>query len=385
MKKFMLALTIFTVFVSVTKAKSSITIYGVMDTGIIYTKDIKNKNINVNNKFELKSSTIQGSRIGFKGIEDLGAGIKTLFNIETSFVHGSSFNTTNNILFHRRSVIGLNSNFGTILLGRQTNFADIISAYTSIADFGSFTSSTGSDLSRLQGARTNNSITYTTNNLNGFTGSILYGFGETLSKISSGKAFGIGTKYEYGPLSLGINYYQNNTNITSIDTNIKTNNIISSTVTHTLNNESATILNIVASYQFRQTRIYTNWSQVQQKLNSIEFTHLTIANRLTNATLKLSEKADMYELGTAYQLNSKIKLLASIQYTEAKFNGLDGKGRLTQISLGTNYLLSKRTGLYIVISNIHSINMANPGAIGANPINNDIGQTAIGIGIKHKF
>lgn len=393
MKKSMLALAIFFVLASATQAKSSAAIYGIIDTGIVYTNDIKNKNnANISNKFELKSHNMQSSHIGFKGTEDLGAGIKIVFNMETSFINnGNSYfdtSTINNTLFHQRSVIGLNNNFGTVLLGRQTNFANIINIYTSIVDFGNFTSNAGSNLSRLQGNHTNNSITYTTNNLNGFTSSVLYGFSEKPNKISDIKIFGIGSKYERGPLGLGLNYYENNTNTNKLITNVKLhNNNVSPFIANTLNNndESIKIFNIVASYQFKSARIYGNWSHVKQNLNTAASTHLTIANRLTNATLKLSEKANMYELGTTYKLNPTIKLLASMQHTEANFNGLDGKGRLTQINLGTNYILSKRTDLYVVVSNIRSTKMTNPGAIGVNPTGSDASQTAVGIGIKHKF
>jgi predicted porin len=105
-------------------------------------------------------------------------------------------------------VVGLAGGFGTVLLGRQTDFADTISAYTSVNDFGGVTSNSGSGLNRLQGVRTNNSISYTTNNLSGFTGNLIYGFGEQAGKTSAGQAFGIGGKYDNGPLGLGINYYQ---------------------------------------------------------------------------------------------------------------------------------------------------------------------------------
>lgn len=77
---------------------------------------------------------------------------------------------TSSNLFRRKSVVGLSGGFGTVLLGRQTDFADTISAYTAVADFGGVVANSGSSLNRLQGTRTNNSVSYTTANLSGFTG-----------------------------------------------------------------------------------------------------------------------------------------------------------------------------------------------------------------------
>ncbi|MFX7854123.1 porin, partial [Acinetobacter baumannii] len=77
-------------------------------------------------------------------------------------------------------------------VGRQTDFADTISAYTAVQDFGGWVNNSGSGLDRLQGTRTNNSISYTTNSLNGFTGNLMYGFGETAGQTSAGQSFGIG-------------------------------------------------------------------------------------------------------------------------------------------------------------------------------------------------
>ncbi|MFX7549029.1 porin, partial [Acinetobacter baumannii] len=78
----------------------------------------------------------------------------------------------------------------------------------------------GSGLDRLQGTRTNNSISYTTNSLNGFTGNLMYGFGETAGQTSAGQSFGIGGKYDNGPLGLGINYYQSKAGSTPSDVSL---------------------------------------------------------------------------------------------------------------------------------------------------------------------
>lgn len=390
MKKSLLALAVLGAFAGAAQAQSSVTIYGIVDTGVTYTSKAQTPagGTNTGSKFAMNSGVIQGSRIGFKGVEDLGGGLNAVFNLETGFnndngaLNGQDSATSNN-LFRRKSVVGLNGGFGTVLLGRQTDFADTISAYTAVNDFGGVISNSGSGLSRLQGTRTNNSINYTTNNLGGFTGNLMYGFGETAGKTSAGQSFGLGGKYDNGPLGLGINYYQSKQGPTPSDTSLIAGSAAAVTAGNT-GNTAAKVLNVVASYQFGPARVYGNYSRVKQDLNTAAVTGLTAPTRLTAATLGLSKKADMYELGTAYSLTPSLKLLGSVQYTRADFDGLSGKGKLTQFNLGTDYWLSKRTDLYAFVSNLRAKDMKNPGVF-ADTTGNDASQTAVTVGIRHKF
>ncbi|MFL9880122.1 porin [Herbaspirillum rhizosphaerae] len=402
MKKSLLALAVLGAFAGAAQAQSSVTIYGIVDTGITYTSKAVTPagGTNTGSKFAVNSGTIQGSRIGFKGVEDLGGGLNAVFQLETGFTNDNgglqgSDSVTSSNLFRRKSVVGLNGGFGTVLLGRQTDWADTISAYTAVNDFGGVTQNSGSALNRLQGTRTNNSIAYTTNNLGGFTGQAMYGFGETAGKTSAGQSFGLGVKYDNGPLGLGANYYQAKGGPTPSDTSLipAAGATVANLATTTANtgNTALKVFNLVASYQFGPARVYGNWSRVKQDLNTqaglaglATPVALTAANRTTTATLANSRKADMWELGTAYSLTPSLKLLAAVEYTTASFDGLNGKGKLTQYNLGTDYWLSKRTDLYAFVSNLRAKDMKNPGVVG-DTTGNDSSQTAVTVGIRHKF
>ncbi|WP_343585673.1 porin [Herbaspirillum sp.] len=388
MKKSLLALAVLGAFAGAAQAQSSVTIYGIVDTGVVYQSKVATSGGNTGSKFSLNSGVVQGSRIGFKGVEDLGGGLSAVFNLETGFTNdngglqGSDAVTSSN-LFRRKSVVGLAGGFGSVLVGRQTDFADTISSFTSVADFGGVVSNSGSGLSRLQGTRTNNSISYTTNNLGGFTGNLIYGFGETAGKTSAGQAFGIGGKYENGPLGLGLNYYQSKAGATPSDTSLIPNGttVTSNVYTNAANVGSTgqKVLNVVGSYQFGPARVYANYSRVKQDLNTFG----TAGFAPTSATLAVAKKADMYEVGTAYTLNPSLKLLAAVQHTRAEFDTVSNKGKLTQISVGADYWLSKRTDLYAFLSNIRATDMINPGV--SDSTGNDSSQTALAVGIRHKF
>ncbi len=390
MKKSLLALAVLGAFAGAAQAQSSVTIYGIIDTGVVYQSKVATATGGTGSKFSVNSGVIQGSRIGFKGAEDLGGGLSAVFNLEAGFSNDTGAlddSKTSNTLFRRKSVVGLTGNFGSVLVGRQTDFADTISAYTSVKDFGGWTSNAGSGLDRLQGTRTNNSVSYTTSNLNGFTGNLMYGFGETAGQTSAGQAFGIGGKYDNGPLGLGINYYQSKAGTTPADTSL-----LAATGTNQYTNGNSTgssaqkVLNVAASYQFGPARVYGNYSRVKQDLNTQA--NLTAAgvgslSTLSNRTLAASTKADIYEIGTAYSLTPSLNLLAAVDHTRANFDGVSNKAKLTQVSLGTDYWLSKRTDLYALLAYTKTSDMANPGV--SNSSGTDGNQGAVAVGIRHKF
>ena len=90
MKKSLLALAVLGAFAGAAQAQSSVTIYGIVDTGITYTSKVGSvagtpAATATGSRFGLNSDILQGSRIGFKGVEDLGGGLSAVFNLETGF------------------------------------------------------------------------------------------------------------------------------------------------------------------------------------------------------------------------------------------------------------------------------------------------------------
>lgn len=386
MKKSLLALAVLGAFAGAAQAQSSVTIYGIIDSGVVYTsKAVNATGTGTGSKFGVNSGVLQSSRLGFRGAEDLGGGMQALFVLESGFKNDTGAlddSKTTNTLFRRKSLVGLSGNFGSVLLGRNTDYADVISSYTSVGDFFGVTGAVGHNLDRLEGTRTNNSVTYTTNNIAGFTGNLMYGFGESAGQTSAGQAFNVGGKYDNGPLGLGINYYQSKQGATPADTNLLVGTTGLGDATQA-GNSAFKVLTLAASYQFGAARVYGNYSRVKQDLNTGSPT------ALASKTLSAANKADIYEIGTAYSLTPSLKLMGAVTHTRADFNS-SAKGKLTQFSLGTDYFLSKRTDLYAIVANIRASDMANTGVFGDAVGNSTIGgadgsQTAVAVGIRHKF
>src|ERR1700761_3088008 len=102
-------------------AQSSVTLYGVLDAGLLYTsRTLGAKGVNAGHQYSLIDSGDQGSRFGMRGTEDLGAGLSAIFDLESgiSMVNGR-FGNSNGNFFGRQAWIGLTGGFGTLQAGLQ--------------------------------------------------------------------------------------------------------------------------------------------------------------------------------------------------------------------------------------------------------------------------
>ncbi|MFC5473512.1 porin [Paraherbaspirillum soli] len=370
MKKTAFALAALALIGANVQAQSNVTIYGVVDTSITYTSKVGAKN---DKRFSLDSGDLSTSRIGFKGVEDLGSGLKAIFQLENGFNADDGSLATANTLFDRKSVVGLAGGFGTVTLGRQTDFLeDIGNKYTSVQTFGGNGVKGGhfNNLDRISGARTNNSIRYDSNNVSGFTGNLFYGFGEVAGKTSAGQTFGFGGNYANGPFGIGAAYFQTKLAADAApakagDTDLKT-------------------FTLGASYQAGPAKIYGAWSQAKRPLATA-----TAATGLVNITT--ATKANIFDLGVDYALSGNLHLLGSVIFDRADISRKTAgstKGKTTQLNLGVDYFLSKRTDVYALYSNQRSTDVNNPGVINAAysvaPAD-DSNQNVLRVGLRHKF
>jgi predicted porin len=112
MKKSLLALAVLGAFAGVASAQSSVTLYGTIDLNAKYVK-----NDGSDRRVALSQDGINSSQLGFKGIEDLGGGLKAGF-VLLSGVNADT-GTSNSKFWNRRSTVSLMGNFGEIRLGRD--------------------------------------------------------------------------------------------------------------------------------------------------------------------------------------------------------------------------------------------------------------------------
>jgi predicted porin len=153
MKKTLLGLVALGGFVGGASAQSSVTVFGTLDLSAKYVK-----NDGSARRLSLSQDSLNGSQLGFRGIEDLGGGLKARFLFEAGV--NPDTGTTNAKFFNRRSNLGLSGALGELRLGRD--YTPNFLVQTLFDAFGA-TTGMGSSLNVAQlygGTRLDNSIGY---------------------------------------------------------------------------------------------------------------------------------------------------------------------------------------------------------------------------------
>ncbi|MBI5254961.1 MAG: porin [Burkholderiales bacterium] len=218
MKKSLLALATLGLFAGAAAAQSTVTLFGIVDAGFARVSGGGKSNKGITN------SGLNSSRLGFRGVEDLGGGLKAGFWLEGQLNNdtGDGATTGGALNFQRRSTLSLMGGFGEVRVGR-----DYTPVFLTIAGYEPFgvngvgqtyahTSTALVGGNTANAARANNSVQYfLPANLGGFNGSVMYAFGEndavavTPTTPGADKAtgyFGFHVGYGAGPLGVRASY-----------------------------------------------------------------------------------------------------------------------------------------------------------------------------------
>jgi predicted porin len=193
MQKKLIALAVASVASGAAFAQTNVTMYGIADAGYVYSSGDAVRGVPGNNEFSgIQSGLLSGSRLGFRGEEALGNGLKAVFTLEYSLnIDNNSGVGNTGGLNARQQFVGLAGNFGQVALGRQYSPGYQATANNDPAGGAAFepqsymTAQAGNTITPNSGARWNNAISYTTPNWGGFTGKAIYSFGENDTYINA--------------------------------------------------------------------------------------------------------------------------------------------------------------------------------------------------------
>lgn len=397
MKKSVFALACFGAF-GAAHAQSTVQIYGVTTAGIGYVDKVTTTGRNTGSRIGLDSGQYTQSRLGFRGTEDLGGGLKAQFVIEGGFTMDNGASGQGGATFGRRTTIGLAGGLGSIEFGRRKDYTDFIAnQYSTSSRMLPFTGKVhGNNMDRATGERSNNMVYYLTPKIGGFQGNLTYGFGEVAGSVSTGQSLGFGGNYTGGPFGIGFAYWQSKrgtTGATSSDQGAASNAGCNTT---TLGNPGDTCIKVWmlgTSYDIGDLKLRGEWSNVKQPLINgssglspnfaTTFAATAGAAAFTAGGINNS-KANIFDVGADYKLGAWL-LKGSVIHSRYDFVGASTKGKLTALVLGADYSLSKRTLLYGMVANLRASDMYNPGLTSNGAPGVDNSQNALALGIMHRF
>lgn len=324
-------------------AQSSVTLFGIVDVNV---RSVDQNDVRLTT---MGNSGIASSRLGFRGVEDLGGGMKAGFWLEGQLLNDSGEGAAagGGLNFQRRSTVSLMGGFGEIRLGRD--YTPTFWNHTVYDPFG--TNGVGSSVNTFttlgSGAstlvRANNSIGYFLPNFGGFSGQFMYALKETDTANNPNEYAGLRLTYAAGPLSVALATASEGSNVET---------------------ESFKRTNVGASYDFGAAKPMIQYTL--GKFGEAEVKHLMV--------------------GVVAPVGAG-NIKAS--YTRSDYTNSNSDGEANQIAIGYDYNLSKRTAVYGTYAQIKNkggsaLGYSSAFGAGAAPVA-DGKSTGIEFGVRHSF
>lgn len=201
MNKMMIAFLASSLVPAAAMAQSSVTLYGVADVGLVRESGGAAGTVNA-----LTSGVASGSRLGFKGKEDLGGGASAYFVLENGFNIDTGSAAQGGLLFGRQAYLGVSSELGALTAGRQ--YSPYYRAMRDISDpfCAGFAGRAGNILA--SNTRLDNMVSYMTPSLRGLTAELAVGFGEVADNAAAKRAYSTALTYSGGPLVVALSWHQ---------------------------------------------------------------------------------------------------------------------------------------------------------------------------------
>ncbi len=350
MNKSLVALALAGAFASAAQAQS-IEMYGIVDMGFVQESGgptgLTSAGTAKGAINKLTSGAQSGTRLGFKGTEDLGSGMKALFVLETGIAADKGGFNQANSAFARQSFVGLQSDMGTVTMGRQYTpyFLTMLVGDPFAAGMAGAAQNMLMPASNI---RMDNAVKYTSPVFSGFSAEAAYGFGEQVDSVVRSRQLGAFINYSGAPVNVRLGYLRKNTDTTTALPQAKTKEI------------SNWIL-------------AANWDVKVAKL----FAAVTNNDEAVYAPIR--RKSQDYLIGAQVPFN-KHTFIASYIFKD----GDDAMtGNANQVALGYTYTMSKRTNLYAAWGRIN--NGTNSLLTVGNNSEPGYGDKALNLGIRHIF
>ncbi|MGX4641868.1 porin [Massilia sp. SYSU DXS3249] len=319
-------------------AQTNVTIYGIMDAAVaVEDTDAPGEK----RRTVINSGNQSSSRLGFRGTEDLGNGLKAIFNIEAGVALDTG--AADSALFGRRAVVGLQGGFGQLTLGREYSPIASVAAATDVFGQGFYGSNLSAFTSNRLTRRLANSVNFKSAPMAGFSVLAAYSAGERATDGPSGNLMGVALEYVNGPFYAGAGYHQ---------------------------------LERVALDDDKEMAIGAGY-----KLGNVDLK----ANYLTADQAGANNEFEQINLGAAYTAGVN-KFFVNLQRNE-----IESGARGNAWAVAYSYSLSKRTSFYTSYGTVRnneravfglnssSTNVTPPAtALGADP-------SAFTVGVRHAF
>ncbi|MCC8404003.1 porin [Paraburkholderia sp. MMS20-SJTN17] len=369
------------IFATAAHAQSSVTLYGVVDTGLLYQNTSAATFLphapNTGSVFQLKDGGIYASYWGMKGAEDIGGGYKINFKLQ------GTFNTTNGkfglsdtpgvtAIFNQFATVGVSGPFGTFDAGRQIvpmiyamaetdvrgaqYFGSILTAWLGINQAAGWPgTSTNAPIGALYDS---NALVYNSPKFYGASLALEYAPGGVAGHFQGGTRESAVLKYSNYGLNLSAVYYNGH------DTN-----------PFPLTYPAAPA---IPATGLANNRLYYFGAMYTIAGFSVSASYGVGKNPAHSNTANF----EMISGGLGYQFNSRFTITSGYYYLNDKNHSANHS---TEVAAGAEYSLSQRTRAYAQVGYVANRGTMNQTIVYGAPVAPGVNTTAAMVGIRHTF
>ncbi|MCX4151550.1 MULTISPECIES: porin [Paraburkholderia] len=334
-------------------AQSSITLYGILDSGVEYVSHAAKQGSA--SLFRVNSGNRINSRWGMTGKEDLGGGLRSIFTLESGIATNNGTLQQGGRLFGRQAFVGLETDrFGSVMAGRQ--ITPMYRYFLALDPLNYSSYGLAAQDAQFVG-RADNALAYL-GHAGPFELNALYSFGYDSTVSNGGEvpgAFRVGKQYDFGS-----RFRQGAFNLTLVYEQRQGQSIASAS-------DSERRYVAGGSWQIGDATLYGGYELL---LNNI------------SATLQASPPQYIAFGGMRYKVTPRLQISAASYYHSYRAVSAHA------LSSGVNadYWFSKRTALYTDVTYVINSSKSALSATGSTtPVATGANQLAIALGIVHTF
>lgn len=368
---------------SVAHAQSSVTLYGIVNEGIDYINNQSGGSV-----VGLIRGQTNGSRWGLRGAEDLGGGMKAVFDLENGFDGSAGTLSQGGRLFGRSAWMGLQTPYGRLTFGRQYDaMHDDVGERLAATGIWAWVGSHQGDFDNLNANfRMDGSIRYISPTYAGVKLDLLFAPGGAPGSFATNRRYQLAATYDSGPILGAIAYENiNNPAVSVYDSAAAPGTAAfsspgkSPSFSGFLSADTQAIFAAGVGYRFG------TGGQV-----SFVYTRTVFSDMLRTKSTPNTGSATLssYEGNIRYRVMPTLLLAAAYDYTTVRAPGR--AAHYHQVNAGPDYFLSKRTdiqlsGIWQRASGIDSTGKPAVGTIGSLGSSTTPTQVAVKLLLRHRF
>ncbi|WP_232071764.1 porin [Paraburkholderia pallida] len=355
-------------------AQSSVTLYGIIATGIEYVS-----NEGGHSAVAMVSGANQNNRWGLRIVEDLGGGLKAVATLENGFSSTNGELGQGGRMFGRQAFVGLSSTqYGTLTAGRQYDVLfDYLDRIEPQALGPGLGTSVGSNDNVEGNFRYNNSIKYRSPNFFGVEFEALYAFSNKAGAFQQNRAFSTGINYAKGPVQFAVAY---------LDLDYP----------GAVLNASGAVTDDYSGAPFAlfhssplNSQVGVRRQQVIATGGEYDFGRVQLAGMYSNVQYSYLDHTSLHlnnvDAIAVYDVTPALFVSAAYLYTNGVYGGIVASSHWNTAQAAIDYFLSKRTDVYLYADYIRASGPLAEAVTFLNAPSSSKNQTAVLAGIRHKF